>query len=178
MRIVMPSGCIVPLMRPYDYTPNIEDIASVLSTKPRFNGCFGRYSVAQHSVLVSDLLPPQLKFRGLMHDAHEAFAGDVSSPHKQLFRHTNSFYDDFEHGWASRIRTYYQIPIDLGDAVKQADLKAMSIEIASLCHPIAISSFIELGVYPEYSRDITVLSPQDARAQFLERVTMYSQWIT
>jgi len=72
----------------YPLEPDIElidiiDIAHALSMICRFNGHSDRfYSVAQHSVIVSNLATPKNKLIGLLHDASEAYLTDVPRPLK------------------------------------------------------------------------------------------------
>lgn len=65
----------------------IEDIVHSLSLQCRYSGhckCF--YSVAQHSVLVSDLCDGYLlQLFGLLHDAAETYFGDMIAPLKDKF---------------------------------------------------------------------------------------------
>jgi hypothetical protein len=69
-------------------TVAIEDIAHHLSLINRFTGATTRpYSVAEHSLLCCDIAAragasPIVQLAALMHDAHEAYVTDLSSPAK------------------------------------------------------------------------------------------------
>jgi uncharacterized protein len=68
------------------------DIAHALANINRFNGHTLRpYSVAEHSLLVVEIMERDLGVRqpgpllaGLLHDAHEAYTGDLSTPMKDM----------------------------------------------------------------------------------------------
>jgi len=66
---------------------DFEDIAATLSRIKRWCGRGSlSISVAQHSVYVMTQLPERLQLAGLMHDAHEAYTGDISTPMKRVLR--------------------------------------------------------------------------------------------
>jgi 5'-deoxynucleotidase YfbR-like HD superfamily hydrolase len=87
--IVTASGLRVSLLNPHPQVISIRDIAHHLALTNRFCGAtLFPYSVAQHSVLVADLLvkagaAPRLALLGLLHDAHEAYLHDLTTPAKQ-----------------------------------------------------------------------------------------------
>lgn len=79
------SGKFFDILKPEEYEYDIEEIATALSNLCRYTGHVTRfYSVAEHSVLVSCIVPERLAMAGLLHDASEAYLGDVSSPLKKL----------------------------------------------------------------------------------------------
>lgn len=85
------SGACVDLLAPDLSGVTLTDLATSLSRLPRFLGNTRgpyAYSVAQHSVLVMQLLedqglPSTLLRAALLHDAHEALMGDIPTPVKR-----------------------------------------------------------------------------------------------
>ncbi len=85
------TGRRFDLLNPLPEQVSFDDIAHHLARTARFNGATRDfYSVAQHSCLVSDLLPPKLKLVGLLHDATEAYVGDWTRPLKISMRQLGS----------------------------------------------------------------------------------------
>lgn len=74
------------LLDPDPQAIDIRAIARGLATSCRFNGQIdsGFYSVAEHSWLVSHLVPAPFALWGLLHDAPEAFLRDLVRPVKRL----------------------------------------------------------------------------------------------
>ncbi|MBK8200707.1 MAG: phosphohydrolase [Acidobacteria bacterium] len=70
--------------RPRPEDVSIADIASALAKTARFNGhTFEFYSVAQHSGIVADTVKDaRYKREALLHDAAEAYTGDLIRPIK------------------------------------------------------------------------------------------------
>lgn len=71
---------------------DIEDIAYSLAGINRFGAhTRPRYTVAEHSVMVSRLVEDDVALRGLLHDAPEAYLGDIISPVKRCIDTQNVF---------------------------------------------------------------------------------------
>lgn len=114
----------------YPFKPNesevaIEDIAHHLSLICRFTGAVKKhYSVAQHSLLVSHLVPDELALSGLLHDASEAYTNDMGSPQKAGLPDFRRLEDAIQ----ERICREYRVPWPLPPEVKRADQIAVACE--------------------------------------------------
>lgn len=140
--IVTYSGKTFSLSDPkFDFV----DIGRALSKLCRFNGHTSQlYTVAQHSMLVSDImdryLPGSNVIEGFLHDAHEAYISDVPKPFKQLLPGWDQFEKRIEALFWQSIPVHKR-PLETNSkACKYADAIALMIE-ASL--------FVSGGPYQE-----------------------------
>jgi 5'-nucleotidase len=142
----------------------MEDIANALSCICRFGGHLTtHYSVAQHSVLVSDHLPWNLAAQGLMHDASEAYLGDVISPLKPFL----SGYDEMESRVMRCIGEAFGLVLEpLPSAVHEADSAALHTEKRDLRGP-APAPWCSMA--PPWPERITPWPQEKAKAEFLNR---------
>lgn len=114
------------LLKPDTAQIRIEDIALPLCNICRFGGQIKEfYSVAQHSYLVWCLAPVQLKKAALLHDASEAYVGDVVKPLKNLIGEP---YATIEYNLMATIGLKYGLTHEDFDAVKAYDRLAVEME--------------------------------------------------
>lgn len=84
------SGRVVSLSNPDPSTIDIRDIACSLSRLNRFCGAtMLPLNVADHSLNVVRFMsmkkaPPAMLMLGLLHDAHEAYIGDITTPMRKV----------------------------------------------------------------------------------------------
>jgi len=140
----------------------IEDIAHALSNICRFGGHVKTfYSVAQHSLLVEKIEPG---LPSLMHDATEAYCGDMVRPIKLSM----PAFVDMEHGIWRAICERLQIPQQLPASVKLADNRALFTERRDLITGYK-ADWEDEGLYPTHPDRITPMRPIFAELAFLER---------
>ena len=107
----------------------IKDIAHALSNICRFTGhtkVF--YSVAQHSVMVSHLVPEEHALCGLLHDAGETYTGDIARPIKLSLDLIAPAWRKFEDHIDGVVAERFGLPYPRPFCIKQADMVAVMTE--------------------------------------------------
>lgn len=150
----------------------LEDVAHALSHLCRFAGhCLRFYSVAQHCVLVSRLVPERLALHGLLHDAAEAYTGDLIRPIKRSLREYTVAFDVIEAAVEHVVAQHFGLPpLDDEEAglVKQADIRALATERRDLLLATGLH-WESTEQHPPHEETIHPLAPVDARRLFLDR---------
>lgn len=127
------SGKLVDLLKPKAGDVLLDDVAHHLAMICRFGGAVAEhYSIAGHCVLVSKILEMdypddrELQFAGLLHDASEAYVGDVVSP----LKHQLPGYAPIEDRWMREIGAAFGVDYKLFDdpRVHRADDQAFGSE--------------------------------------------------
>lgn len=178
----MLSGRRLNLLDPSPLDIEISDIAHGLARVARWNGQTQgehAYSVAQHSVLVHDVLlalDPDLTspFRliTLLHDAPEYVIGDMISPFKAVM---GGNYKDVEKRLTDAIHIRFSLPTDLPKGfikrLKEADKISAFIEattLAGFSTDEAAQIFGQPGIHPLTDFSVTPKSTSEAQSEFLE----------
>lgn len=154
---------------------DLTDIAHALSTQCRFGGHSKKfYSIAEHSVLVSELLPESLKVAGLMHDAAEAYVGDLVRPLKYL-PEIKPVFKKIENNIQRVIHRKFNIIVNPADEklIKEADNMVLRIESEKILNGTLIDNWNENFPRSEAYIDVQGLKPTKARELFLEYFTHY-----
>jgi len=169
------SGSMVTLRDPQPWTISLTDIARGLSGIRRFNGHLRRrITVAHHSLAVARIVRQRSRSKSvvlcaLLHDAHEAYIGDISSPVKHELGNAHKPLE-----WRVQqaiLRALCPPEMDvaglernLPDVVKEADHMALHYEAATWlkttwAKPVQLSP---------HAKAAYLLSEEDAEATFVE----------
>ncbi len=162
------GGRAFDFLAPSQESIDLGDIAHALGRLCRFNGHVnGFYSVAEHSVLVSRLVAPEFAVAGLLHDAAEAYIGDVTKPLKDQLPDYQRIEAIVEQAIAER----FGLPVPMPPEVKIADTMALAMEHRDLMpgpepRPWSLGGIADAmpAIYL-----IECLSPWHAQEAFLER---------
>lgn len=157
------GGRFTPL-EPRAQDVRASDIAHALGMLCRYNGHVRRfYSVAEHCVLLSHAVAPEHALVALLHDATEAYVGDMIRPLKVDM----PAYQEAEHRVWEAIAEHFGIPVDVPAEVKTADTRILLDERAALMNAPdewGIEHLEPLGVR------IHAWAPATAAGEFLVRL--------
>lgn len=163
--IMTVSGLYFDYINPTPEMVSVLDIAHHLSHICRFTGATRQlYTVAQHAVLVSYLVPRKFAYQGLHHDDTEAYVGDMNRPLKMLCPE----YRRIEARVWSVIAKKLGLPEELDPCVKEADNRMLVTEKRDLLPQTSLTW--------EWAKDISAAAarivpwpPELARQRYLER---------
>lgn len=148
---------------------HIEDIAHGLARIDRYSGHhqFERYSVAQHSLIVSQLVRPPQALAGLLHDAPECYGiGDMFGPMKPFMPDYLAVQEKIHNA----IMYKFNLPTVLDPVIKYVDKEVGLREMELLVHtwPGDISN--DYKKHSDFKTlDIVPISAQEAELAFKVR---------
>ena len=126
-KIITFSGNFIDLFQMNVNDISIIDISYGLSNIARFSGQVPFWSVAKHSRYVANILPEELRLSGLLHDASEAYVGDIISPIKPMMKE----YLEIEELVMGIISKKWNLNVN-HDLVRAADKQALEYEKSTL----------------------------------------------
>ena len=165
-KIILHSGRVFDFSNPESCEFVIEDFAHSLSMSCRWNGHTNSfYSVAEHSVRVSLIVPEEFAMQGLTHELAERLVGDCCSPLKYMTKDLREVEKNIEPVLFKRFGVEY--PLD--KSVKVADYILLATEARDLMPKEAMEELEILKQYKPLTKVIKPWSPAKAKRKFLER---------
>lgn len=162
----------------------LEDIAHALSFQCRYNGhCHAFYTTAEHSMHIADCIARRHKdnpnkkkvnrlvAQALLHDAAEAYVGDMPGPFKAMMPE----FDKYEKDLMSKIFTKYKLPKLLNREVKEIDMRILLNEKAVLFPKNTIRWEMEDVVKPLEDVKIMCFTPMDIYPAFLKALKIATE---
>jgi hypothetical protein len=123
------TGLMLDYSNPEGFHFVIDDISHGLSQTCRYGGqCDVAYNVAQHSIMVSKMVPPGLAMEALLHDAVEAYMCDIPKPLKVLLPD----YVKLETRMEIALFKQFGLSWPMDPLIKSADTLACIIEQANI----------------------------------------------
>jgi len=165
------SGKFVNPFEPDPEQLDPNDIAAALANVCRFGGhCRPFYSVAQHSIIVSELVEErggdvEDVFAALMHDAAEAYLGDMPHPIKHRSPLGTAFKAAEDH-LESVIRARFNIKADVPE-IKRVDRALLATERRALSG--VAWEWPELDGVDALDIELVASPPDEAERAFLAR---------
>lgn len=107
----------------------IRDVAHAISMNVRFNGHINKfYSVGEHCLNVSRLVPEKYALWGLVHDVTEAFVPDIPRPFKSLLNGFKEYEDKIGKAYADALELEWPMPKE----VHEVDKHIVAVEAQQL----------------------------------------------
>ena len=168
-----PSGKLVD---PLDLQPediDVTDIAYHIGAQCRFSGGVKDfYSVGQHSVLASYIVPPEFAWDALFHDAAEAYLQDMARPLK-----AEPYFGKAYRGAEMRVEKVIGEVLDvvfpMPPEVKEADEILLVTEARDLKH--GTKGWEHFQDVKPLKEPLKAWSPRQSRTRFLARYNQLSK---
>lgn len=152
------TGQLLDLSNPHFSDIRIEDIARGLSYKFRFGAhSASTLTVAEHSINASKIVPEEHALAALLHDASEAYIGDIPSPIKSLMPD----YKQIEHKLTLAIFKRFNVPYPLHDSVKKADQQLLEAEWEFVVHRGQVQTMIPAVAHMRFLNRFTQLTGKE-----------------
>jgi hypothetical protein len=113
------------------------------------------------------ILPRELRLAGLLHDASEAYLGDVVQPLKDLLPE----YQAIEENFCKVLGVRFGVNLQHNDTIRHADLVVLATERRDLM-PMDMADWSSIAGITPMSRTIKPMSPEAASAEFMEMFFM------
>lgn len=162
------SGKHVHTLAPTTADIELVDIARGLATQCRYSGHTTKpYTVAEHSVIVSLMVDPRFAREALLHDAAEAYIGDLVRPLK--YRDCMKAFRDAEARLEAAIFARFEVvpTVESRAAVKAIDDRILVDEVSQVIRGGDTAPVARYG--PPLGVKIECLSWQKAEHAFLRR---------
>lgn len=182
----LPDGTAIDLASPDTYEFKVEPIAKMLSKIKRFNG-YG-LDVANHSIQMARILynytgNPHTALAGLLHDAQEAFIGDVATPVKHAVGTTWEVMEgNLQRAIMAQLCPNRKHTLAIQPLIKLVDTYLLKLEVDALFISGGYKyndawNFLEKLVIPTDVVTLCFVSDDDSDDQFIREYDMYKSLI-